>query len=418
MVSGFFTHGIQLRMRLLHTSDWHLGQHFMGKTRQAEHQAFCAWLIEQVRAHEVQVVLVAGDIFDTGSPPSYAREQYNHFVVALRETGCQLVVLGGNHDSVAMLGESRTLLAQLGTRVIPGVGTNLHEQLLVLDGADGRPAALLCAIPFIRPRDVLRSEAGQSAADKQLSLQQAIHAHYQALHELALARRSELGAALPIIATGHLTTVGASASESVREIYVGALEAFPTSSFPAVDYIALGHIHRPQKVGGLEHIRYSGSPIPLSFDEARQQKEVLLVDLDEGGLGEVRALPVPRWQALQSLRGSLKTLPAALAEAAHEGSAERPVWLEVQVEMDDYLSDLQVRIAALCEGLPVEVLRIRRARGTAVASLQGEQGMLDELTPEQVFEQRLASETLEPEQAQRLQGLYGKVLAELRDEPA
>lgn len=416
MVAGFFSHWIGPFMRLLHTSDWHLGQHFMGKTRQAEHQAFCAWLIEQVREHAVQVVLVAGDIFDTGSPPSYAREQYNHFVVALRDTGCQLVVLGGNHDSVAMLGESRTLLAQLGTRVIPGVGVHLHEQLLVLEGADGQPSALLCAIPFIRPRDVLRSEAGQSAADKQLSLQQAIHAHYQALFELALARRAELGAALPIIATGHLTTVGASASESVREIYVGALEAFPTSSFPAADYIALGHIHRPQKVGGLEHIRYSGSPIPLSFDEARQQKEVLLVDVDESGLREVRALPVPRFQALQSIRGSLKTLPAALAEAAIDGTPERPVWLEVQVEGDDYLSDLQVRIAALCEGLPVEVLRIRRARGTAVASLHGEQSTLDELTPEQVFEQRLLSETFEPDQAHRLHGLYNQVVASLRDD--
>lgn len=403
-------------MRLLHTSDWHLGQHFMGKTRQAEHQAFCAWLIEQVREHQVQVVLVAGDIFDTGSPPSYAREQYNHFVVALRDTGCQLVVLGGNHDSVAMLGESRTLLAQLGTRVIPGVGVQLQDQLLVLDGADGEPAALLCAIPFIRPRDVLRSEAGQSAADKQLSLQQAIHGHYQALFELALARRAELGGSMPIIATGHLTTVGASASESVREIYVGALEAFPTASFPAADYIALGHIHRPQKVGGLEHIRYSGSPIPLSFDEARQQKEVLLVEVDETGLREVSALPVPRFQVLQSLRGTLKTLPAALAEAAAEGSAERPVWLEVQVEGDDYLSDLQVRIAALCEGLPVEVLRIRRARGSAVASLQSEQATLDELTPEQVFAQRVQQETLDEADVQRLGTLYRGVLESLRNQ--
>ncbi|SDE88914.1 exonuclease subunit SbcD [Phytopseudomonas seleniipraecipitans] len=403
-------------MRLLHTSDWHLGQHFMGKTRQAEHQAFCAWLIEQVREHQVQVVLVAGDIFDTGSPPSYAREQYNHFVVALRDTGCQLVVLGGNHDSVAMLGESRTLLAQLGTRVIPGVGVQLQDQLLVLDGADGEPAALLCAIPFIRPRDVLRSEAGQSAADKQLSLQQAIHGHYQALFELALARRGELGGSVPIIATGHLTTVGASASESVREIYVGALEAFPTASFPAADYIALGHIHRPQKVGGLEHIRYSGSPIPLSFDEARQQKEVLLVEVDETGLRDVSALPVPRFQVLQSLRGTLKTLPAALAEAAAEGSAERPVWLEVQVEGDDYLSDLQVRIAALCEGLPVEVLRIRRARGSAVASLQSEQATLDELTPEQVFAQRVQQETLDEADVQRLGTLYRGVLESLRNQ--
>lgn len=403
-------------MRLLHTSDWHLGQHFMGKTRQAEHQAFCTWLIEQVREHDVQVVLVAGDIFDTGSPPSYAREQYNHFVVALRDTGCQLVVLGGNHDSVAMLGESRTLLAQLGTRVIPGVGVDLEDQLLVLAGADGQPAALLCAIPFIRPRDVLRSEAGQSAADKQLSLQQAIHGHYQALHELAVVRRAELGTALPIIATGHLTTVGASASESVREIYVGALEAFPTSSFPAADYIALGHIHRPQKVGGLEHIRYSGSPIPLSFDEARQQKEVLLVDVAQGGLRDVRALPVPRFQALQSIRGSLKTLPAALAEAAIDGTVERPVWLDVQVEGDDYLSDLQVRIAALCEGLPVEVLRIRRARGTAVASLHGEQSTLDELTPEQVFAQRVQQETLDEQDVQRLEKLYRGVLESLRSD--
>lgn len=403
-------------MRLLHTSDWHLGQHFMGKTRQAEHQAFCAWLIEQVREHQVQVVLVAGDIFDTGSPPSYAREQYNHFVVALRDTGCQLVVLGGNHDSVAMLGESRTLLAQLGTRVIPGGGVQLQDQLLVLDGADGEPAALLCAIPFIRPRDVLRSEAGQSAADKQLSLQQAIHGHYQALFELALARRAELGGSVPIIATGHLTTVGASASESVREIYVGALEAFPTASFPAADYIALGHIHRPQKVGGLEHIRYSGSPIPLSFDEARQQKEVLLVEVDETGLRDVSALPVPRFQVLQSLRGTLKTLPAVLAEAAAEGSAERPVWLEVQVEGDDYLSDLQVRIAALCEGLPVEVLRIRRARGSAVASLQSEQATLDELTPEQVFAQRVQQETLDEADVQRLGALYRGVLESLRNQ--
>ncbi|TBV05924.1 exonuclease subunit SbcD [Phytopseudomonas dryadis] len=403
-------------MRLLHTSDWHLGQHFMGKTRQAEHQAFCAWLIEQVRQQQVDLVLIAGDVFDTGSPPSYAREQYNHFVVALRDSGCQLVVLGGNHDSVAMLGESRTLLAQLGTRVVPGVRERLDEQLLVLADAAGQPAALLCAIPFIRPRDVLRSEAGQSAADKQLSLQQAIHGHYQALFELALARRDELGGDLPVIASGHLTTVGASASESVREIYVGALEAFPTSSFPAADYIALGHIHRPQKVGGLEHIRYSGSPIPLSFDEARQQKEVLLVDVDASGLRQVRALPVPNFQPLQSLRGSLQSLPPILAEAARAGTPQRPVWLEVQVEGDDYLSDLQVRIAALCEDLPVEVLRIRRARGNALASWHGEQReTLDELDPEQVFDQRLAAETLAPEQEQRLRGLYRQIASELRE---
>ncbi|MDV7213664.1 exonuclease subunit SbcD [Azotobacter beijerinckii] len=305
-------------MRLLHTSDWHLGQHFMGKTRQAEHQAFCAWLIEQVREHAVDALIVAGDVFDSGAPPSYAREQYNRFIVALRETGARLVVLGGNHDSVAMLGESRDLLACLDTWVIPGVAADPAEQLLVLPQRDGTPGALLCAIPFVRPRDVLKSEAGQSAEDKQQALQAAIREHYRALFELAEARRAELGGALPIVASGHLTTVGASASESVREIYVGSLEALPTDAFPPAAYIALGHIHRPQKVGGREHIRYSGSPIPLSFDEARQQKEVLLVDLHADGLEAVTPLPVPCFQPLVTLRGALAELAGDGLLAAQE----------------------------------------------------------------------------------------------------
>ncbi|WP_339410588.1 exonuclease subunit SbcD [Pseudomonas sp. EA_35y_Pfl2_R5] len=403
-------------MRILHSSDWHLGQHFMGKTRQAEHQAFCTWLIEQVRVQGVDAVLIAGDIFDTGAPPSYAREQYNRFIVELRATGCELVVLGGNHDSVAMLGESKTLLAQLGTRVIPGVCEQLDEQLLVLHRRDGSPGAILCGIPFIRPRDVLLSQAGQSAQDKQQSLQQAIAQHYQDLYALAEAKRAELGGDLPIIATGHLTTVGASASDSVREIYVGSLEAFPTSAFPPAAYIALGHIHRPQKVGGLEHIRYCGSPIALSFDEAKQQKEVLLVELDSSGLRQISALLVPRFQPLLSLRGSLKELESAIQEAAKQGRPEQPVWLEVLVGTDDYLSDLQLRIAALCEGLPVEVLRIRRERGNAVAGLQGQaKETLDELSVEDVFAQRLSSESLGDAEQQRLLGLYQQVVSELRE---
>jgi exonuclease SbcD len=403
-------------MRILHSSDWHLGQHFMGKTRQAEHQAFTIWLIEQCAAHAVDALIIAGDIFDTGAPPSYARELYNEFIVALRATGTQLVVLGGNHDSVAMLGESRSLLTHLNTRVIPSVTRDLNEQLLVLQDLAGNPAAVLCAIPFIRPRDVMSSQAGQSAQDKQLSLQEAIHDHYQQLYSLAEQRRDELGGALPIIATGHLTTVGANASESVREIYVGALEAFPTSAFPPAAYIALGHIHRPQKVGGLEHIRYSGSPIPLSFDEAKQSKEVLLVEFHGRELHSIQALAVPRSQALVSVRGNLEELQSAITSAAEQGTPEQTVWLEVCVSGDDYLSDLQSRIQAMTEGLPVEVLRIRRERGLAKASLQGSaKETLDELSTDEVFAQRLSSETLEADLQQRLQGLYRQVVSELQE---
>ncbi len=404
-------------MRILHTSDWHLGQHFMGKTRQAEHQAFLGWLIDQVKEHQVDAVLVAGDIFDTGTPPSYAREIYSEFVVAMRRSGAELIVLGGNHDSVAMLGENKSLLAELNARVIPGVAETLEDQLLVVKQRDGSPGAILCAIPFIRPRDVTTSLTDASAQDRQLNLQKAIQLHYEALYQLAVDKRTELGADLPIVATGHLTTVGASASESVREIYVGSLEAFPTSAFPPADYIALGHIHRPQKVGGQEHIRYSGSPIPLSFDETGQQKEVLLVDLDAGGLQQVEALSVPLFQPLLSLRGSLKELEALIADAARQGSGQTPVWLEIMVTSDDYLSDLQSRLLLLTDGLPVEVLRIRRQRGDIEPTLPTQRETLEELSPTDVFSKRLEAETLEPQLQVQLGGLYQQVIAQLAEEP-
>jgi exonuclease SbcD len=409
-------------MRLLHTSDWHLGQHFMGKSRQAEHQALIAWLLEQVEAQAVDAVLVAGDIFDTGTPPSYARELYNQLVVRLNKAGVALLLLGGNHDSVATLSESRELLAHLGTTVIAATHEDPATQIIVLPQRNGEPGCIVCAIPFVRPRDVLQSQAGQSAEDKQLSLQTAIQEHYATVFAAAVERQASLaaqlgpnfGRQLPIVATGHLTTVGASTSESVREIYVGALEAFPTSAFPAADYIALGHIHRPQKVGGLEHIRYCGSPIPLGFDEAKQTKEMLLVDVDFNGLKAITVLPVPRFQSLVAVSGNLETLAGAIGSAAAQGTQECPAWLEVTVAEDDYLADLPARIEALTEGWPVEVLRIRRQRGNAAARLDAAASeTLDELSPHDVFARRLEQEQLSDEMRQALSERYRAVVADI-----
>lgn len=407
-------------MRLLHTSDWHLGQHFMGKTRQAEHQALIGWLLEQVEARQVDAVLIAGDLFDTGTPPSYARELYNQLVVSLHALQVPLLLLAGNHDSVATLNESRELLARLGATVITTAGADPACQLVLLPGRDGNPGCLVGAVPFIRPRDLLQSQAGQSGEDKQRSLQSAIQAHYAAVHAALVERQQELetslGRRLPLVLTGHLTTVGASASESVREIYVGALEAFPTSAFPPADYIALGHIHRPQKVGGLEHIRYSGSPLPLSFDEAGQQKEMLLVDLEAGGLAAVTPLPVPRFQGLAAIRGSLDSLAGPIGAAAALGSPERPTWLEVTVNGDDWLADLPARLEQLTAGWPVDILRIRRARGNEAARLAASPGItLEELSPDEVFARRLAQEDLDEPQREALTGLYRQILAGLAD---
>jgi exonuclease SbcD len=411
-------------MRILHTSDWHLGQHFMGKSRQAEHQSLIDWLLIQVDAHAVDAVLIAGDIFDTGSPPSYARELYSQLVVRLHSEGVALLLLGGNHDSVATLGESRAMLACLSTTVVAAMG-DAADQVVVLPvrGGKGEAGCIVCAVPFIRPRDVLQSHAGQSAEEKQQSMQAAIQAYYQAVYDAGRARQTELkkelGRLVPLMATGHLTTVGASSNESVREIYVGSLDAYPTSAFPPVDYIALGHIHKPQKVGGLDHIRYCGSPIPLGFDEARQQKEVLLVDLGANGLTAITPLLVPRFQPLVSVSGNLLALATAITVAAVQGTLDKSVWLEVTVAEDDYLSDLPARIEAMTQGLPVDVLRVRRQRGNAAVSIAGEVSeTLDELSPDEVFARRLAQEELTPELQLALGQRYRAVVTRLTEAAA
>lgn len=402
-------------MRIIHTADWHIGQFFYSKSRAAEHQQFLDWLLAAIVQHQVDALIVAGDLFDTGSPPSYARELFNRFVVALQPSGCQLIVLAGNHDSVATLNESRELLACLNTRVITSATPGGEQQVLTLQQRDGTPGALLCAIPYLRPRDILRSQAGQSGRDKQLSLLQAIEQHYQHCYAAAVAQREAMGSTLPIIATGHLTTVGVSKSDSVRDIYIGTLDAFPAQAFPPADYIALGHIHRAQRIADSDHIRYSGSPIALSFDELGREKSVFLLEFNTR-LESVTPLVIPSFQPMQMLKGAMAEIEQQLT-AFHTYEGDLPVWLDIEITTQEYLSDLQRRIEQLTDALPVEVLLVRRSRDQRQRSLARlENETLGELKVEEVFARRLAlEEQLEDEQRAQLTQLFRSTLATLED---
>lgn len=397
-------------MRIIHTSDWHLGQHFYTKSRAAEHQAFLHWLIEQIEENQVDALIIAGDIFDTGSPPSYARELYNRFIVSLQPTGCQLVVLGGNHDSVATLNESRGLLSYLNTTVISCASNRLEQQIIILKNRQQQPAAILCAIPFLRPRDLVTSQAGESGGQKQLALQEAIANHYQVLYQQAVELRTKLDLPLPIIATGHLTTVGVTTTDSVRDIYIGTLDAFPAQAFPPADYIALGHIHRAQQVAKSEHIRYSGSPIALSFDELSKEKSVYLVEFSQQTLASVTPLFIPQFQPMQLIKGDLIQIEQQLAVFSHHQGL--PVWLDIEVATQDYLTDIQRRIQALAADLPVEVVLLRRSKEQRNTSIQQhEKETLNELSVSDVFERRLALEVdlVEPRQ-QRMWQMFNQVV--------
>ena len=407
-------------IRVLHTSDWHLGQHFIGKSRLAEHQKLVRWLLDKVEEKQIDAVIIAGDVYDTGSPPSYARELYNQLVVAINKLGCQLIILGGNHDSVSTLNESKGLLKHLNAEVVSTVASEPDHQVITLCNRQGEPSAILCAIPYLRPRDLLQSQSDQSAKDKAQALGEAIAGHYQQIYALAEQKRAELGLAIPIIATGHLTAMGVKSSDSVRDIYVGNLEAFPASAFPPADYIALGHIHRPQMVAKSEHIRYCGSPIPLSFDEIGSNKQVLIAEFDETALVSVEPLSVPLFQPMQVVKGDLQSIEEQLQALETENNA-LPVWLSIEVETQDYLNDLTQRIEQLTEGLNVEVLLLRRARKQRSQELaRQEKETLSELNAYEVFERRVSAELFETSQEQerlgRLKDNFCQIVGEVEEE--
>ncbi|MFA0658078.1 exonuclease subunit SbcD [Vibrio splendidus] len=380
-------------MKILHTSDWHLGQNFYNKSRKNEHERFLQWLLEQVTEHDIDAIIVAGDIFDTSTPPSYAREMYNKFVVDSNKIGCQLVLLGGNHDSVSVLKETQQLLKYMGADVIPNTNEDHATQVVELKGKNGDVEALVCAIPFIRPRDVLTSQAGVTGVERQKQLGDAIKQHYQSVYDAAVEKRAafENSEHMPIIATGHLTAMGVQQSDSVRDIYVGNLDGFAADGFPDADYIALGHIHRPQVVAKREYIRYCGSPIPLSFDELKSQKQVCVVEFIEGER-TISQLPVPTFQPLAEIKGDLSEIESQLNQYIGLDS-DQSVWLSIEVQAQDYLSDLQERMRTLTEGLNVEVLQLRRARERRNQALEQESAeTLSELSPMDVFTKRIALE--------------------------
>ncbi len=391
-------------MKILHTSDWHLGQHFYGQSRRVEHQQFLDWLIEIAIKNKVDAIIVAGDVFDIGSPPSYARELYYQFVVKLQSSGIHIVVVAGNHDSAATLTESKDLLACLNTDVIPGAMSNQDDQVIVIrDQTDQKPLAIICAIPFLRPRDIQSSVAGQSGKDKQQELQNVIADHYQQIYQLALEKQSEYQQAVPIIATGHLATIGAKLSDSVRDIYIGTLSAFSSDYFPPVDYIALGHIHRYQRVSKSKPIYYCGSPIALSFDEIGQQKLVLMANFEGNELKDVKKIEVPCFQLLYQISGDVQALEQQVNELHEKHPDEGDIWLEITIKTTDYLGDLQQRIQAMVKDKPFTVLKIQRYQQGEAANIDGDiQQTLQELTPEEIFEKRLTSEQWQGEQQQDL----------------
>ena len=272
-------------LTILHTSDWHLGRRLYGRMRYDEFEAFLNWLQDTISAQKVDILIVAGDIFDTMTPSNRAQALYYEFLGRVSRSCCEhIVIVAGNHDSPTFLDAPSNVLKFLNVHVIGTACEDLNDEVLVLDDADGAPHCIIAAVPYLRDRDVRSSAAGESADSKDANVIKGIRAHYDKVASIAKTKQAKLVEAsqhhIPIIATGHLFAAGGTTTEDdgVRELYVGSLGKISADMFDeGFDYVALGHLHVPQRVGGRESIRYSGSPIAMGFGEAKQQKQVLLV---------------------------------------------------------------------------------------------------------------------------------------------
>jgi len=391
-------------VKILHTSDWHLGRTLYGRSRQREFELFLDWLAELVESRGIEALIVSGDIFDTTTPSNASQRLYYRFLhrIALSsDLPCRhIIIVGGNHDSPSFLDAPKELLRSFDVHVLGAVNGEPEEAVLVLRDADGEPEAVVCAVPYLRDRDIRTVEAGESMEDKNRKLIEGVARHYAEVARIAEERRQSLGCDIPVIATGHLFTAGGVKLEDdgVREIYVGSLARIGVSAFPAsLDYVALGHLHVPQRVGGEERLRYSGSPIPMGFGEARQRKLVLEVEF-EGHVPKVTEVEVPCFQPLEKLAGSLDEVTAAIAVLRSAGSS---AWLEIDYIGDQPASVVQEALEAAVEGSMLEIRRIRNNRPLrqAMGQLDADE-TLEQLDPEAVFERcldvRKIDETLRP----------------------
>ena len=404
-------------MKVLHTSDWHIGRSLYGRKRYEELERFFDWLIDCLEAEKIEALLVAGDIFDNGTPSNTALELYYRFLCRVAGTGCRhVVVTAGNHDSPSLLNAPREVLRFLSIHVVGCRPEAAEDEVVVLQNAAGNPELIVCAVPYLRDRDIRRAEAGETFEDKGRKLVDGIRDHYLQVGEAAVAKRSVLGADLTIIGMGHLFTSGGRTVEGdgVRDLYVGSLGQVQADIFPdCFDYLALGHLHVAQRVGGVDIRRYSGSPLPMSFGEAGHRKIVAVVNLAATGV-TVQEIAVPCFQKLATVRGDWNQISERFAELKNDVAS---VWLEVVYEGEEVIGDLQERLRELIVGTDLEILRAKNMRlvERTLCRMAAEE-TLDDLTIDDVFSRCLIAHEVPQDQQAELITAFRETVAALHED--
>ena len=407
-------------MKFLHTSDWHLGRSLYGRKRYDEFSKFLDWLGATIEKESIDALLIAGDVFDTSIPSNRSQELYYRFLCRVSGSHCRnVVIIAGNHDSPSFLNAPKDLLRALNVYVVGSMTEDPEDEIIVLKDENNKPQAIVCAIPYLRDKDIRIVEAGETIDVKNAKLVAGLKAHYFRVYAKAEQKQKECkkygNLCLPIIAMGHLFTAGGKTvdGDGVRELYVGSLAHVGEDVFPpSIDYLALGHLHVPQCVGKSKHIRYCGSPIPMGFGEAHQDKKVIVVQFTDTN-PSVQEIKVPCFQPLEQIVGSLDDIYARVEQLIQE---ESTAWLEIEYTGKDIISNLREICDAILNGSPMEILRIKNKRVMqGVIDKMQEDEILNDLTVHDVFERFLEVSKVSSEEREGLTMSYKEIVNSLED---
>lgn len=406
-------------MKLLHTSDWHLGRSLYGRKRYEEFSAFLNWLVDTIITENIDALLIAGDIFDTGTPSNRAQELYYQFLCKIANSGCRdIIVIAGNHDSPSFLNAPKALLKALNVHVIGAITDERQDEVIVLYDAEKQPTAIICAVPYLRDRDIRTVEPGETIDDKNRKLVDGLQQHYAEVCAIAESKRETFpdNEKVPIIAMGHLFTAGGKTidGDGVRELYVGSLAYVGEDVFPPViDYLALGHLHVPQCVGKQQHIRYSGSPIPMGFGEAKQEKMVLVVDFN-GKKPTIQKKIVPCFQPLVKITGNLEIIQNNINQLKNEKSV---AWLEIVYTGSELINNLREILDELVNESIMEIRRISNKQIVdRVMNRIHENETLDDLDVNDVFDRCLDAFDVPLDERTEMAASYNEIIKSLYEE--
>ncbi|MGY5850026.1 exonuclease SbcCD subunit D C-terminal domain-containing protein [Salegentibacter sp. F14] len=397
-------------MKILHTADWHIGKKLHKHELSQDFEFFIAWLCNFIEKEQVDVLLISGDVFDLANPSSEARKQYFRALMRLRKLDCELVITGGNHDSPAMLNAPKDILRALEMHVIGGLPENLEEILIPIKNKEGATELVIAALPYLRDTDLRSAMEGQTYEDRLEAIRKGIQKCFNKAAELCQIKYP----GLPAIAMGHLFAAGAESSESEREIQVGNLAAFNALQFGEYfRYIALGHIHKPQKLNSAIPTYYSGSPFPLSFSERKDNKRVLLLNTEKGW--EPENIPVPSFRTLLKISGTLESLELKLSDPGDQKELESLI--EVELREDNYDAAKILQLDAMVSNFDLEGFKIVKHRVNFKNRIEGaseiyQEQKLEDLTPREVFTELINRQEFNEKNREEILSAFEELLAE------